>query len=135
MKNVARHFWVRILAGVAAALFAGEVFAPAKAQAACGDYVTVGSEHSNHPQTKPEKSPDQRQADPGKAPCHGPRCGNDPIPDSAPPTTPPVRVQDFAFVVQGALVIPSDSIPFWVGGDNLSRIHRTFHIFHPPRPF
>jgi hypothetical protein len=133
MKNVLCHFWVRILAAVAAALLAGEIFSPAKAQAGCGDYVTVGSEHSNHPQTKPEESPCQRQRESGQKPCHGPRCGSEPIPDPAPPSTPPVRVQDFAFLVQGALAGAGESIPFWAGSDHHSRIHRTFHIYHPPR--
>src|SRR5260370_22771713 len=136
MKGLPANSWVRILAGAAVALLAGELFFPAPAKAGCGDYVTVGSEHSmpnNQQPRKPEQRPG-RQEEPAKTPCHGPRCGHDQAPDPAPPTTSPVRLQDFAFLVQGPRMTQSEPIPFWAGQANLARVHRTFLIYHPPRP-
>jgi hypothetical protein len=129
MKIVPKSSWCRILAGLAVAVLAGELFGPARARAGCGDYVTFGQESG-----KPEMP--QQEGQPGQAPCHGPRCGNDQPPAPLPPTTPQlVRVHDFAFLIQGPLVIQGEAIPLWMGQDRFSRVHRTFLIYHPPRPF
>ena len=129
MNNLLANSWVRILAGVAVALLAGELLAPAQARAGCGDYVTFGQEP-----VKPEK-PCQQERQPGQKPCHGPRCGNDQTPEPAPPTTSTVRVPDFACLVQGLPAIPGDPTPHWAGQDCHFQIHRPLFIFHPPRSF
>ncbi|HMF19332.1 MAG TPA: hypothetical protein VKE98_19150 [Gemmataceae bacterium] len=129
MKIVPRSSWFRILAGLAISVLAGEIFGPASARAGCGDYVTFGQESG-----KPEKPPCQQERQPGQAPCHGPRCGNDQPSAPLPPTTPQVvRVQDFAFLIRSPLEIQSEAIPLEAERDQQSRIHRTFLIYHPPR--
>ena len=129
MKIVPRNFWFRMMAGLAIAVLAGEIFGPARARAGCGDYVTFGQQSG-----KPKKPPCQQERQPGQAPCHGPRCGNDQPPEPQPPTAPTVvRVQDFAYLIQASLVIASEPIPLWADQGHESRIHRTFLIYHPPR--
>src|SRR5215510_10207960 len=69
----------------------GAWFAPSRAQASCGDYVTVGSMpghdgSSSMPQPPSSQSQSQKPVDvpkPPRAPCRGPTC-------SAPPPAQPL---------------------------------------------
>jgi len=135
MHRLKSNPWIRKLAGVALALLVGELLAPAKANGGCGDYVSVGSESSEHSkpqQTKPGMIGQHQE--PAKTPCHGPGCDNHQPPPPAPPTISSVRVQESALLVIIPWANECDPSPYRTNQKNLARIHRSFLIFHPPRP-
>lgn len=74
-------------AAAALVLLASIVFAPTKAEASCGDYVTIGGEHGHHSSGMTHDMPGSH--DPAKPRCHGPACSN----GSFPPASPAPRVE------------------------------------------
>src|SRR5580765_1077279 len=87
---------VRGGAAAACVLLASIVLAPSQAEASCGDYVTIGGQHS---QTAHSGAVDQDmpgQHDPAKPRCHGPSCSNRSFPPAAPATRVEVTVEHWA---------------------------------------
>jgi hypothetical protein len=136
MKGRAARGWLRLIAGGALALFAVGFLSPARAHASCGDYVSFGSDQGSHPSHNSPNVPSGNSIPqrPGQKPCHGPYCDGSQTPAPQPPTTAPVRVQDWACLSKLRLVGPTDSSSLCSGGENQDRIHHTHPIYHPPRP-
>lgn len=129
MNGLLARYWLRLIAGAGLAFLAIGFLAPGRAAAACGDYVSFGSDSGNHSSHGPQSLPVSRPC----RECHGPYCDSNHTPAPQPPTV-PVRVHDSACLVRLPAGGPTDSIPLWVGVDAQNRIHRTLFIFHPPRP-
>jgi len=139
MKGLAARSWLRLSAGAALALFAVGFLSPVRARAACGDYVTFGSEQGSHsgyetPNTPPAQPCQECPQRSGQKPCHGPYCDGGQTPAPQPPTTAPVRLHDWACLLKLPVFAPTGSISLWSLGDNQNRIHHTVSIYHPPRP-
>jgi hypothetical protein len=122
----------------------GMLFAPSRANADCGDYVTIlkhGKDSHQGQAILDFESPSQyefNQTTPIKAPCHGPNCSGVPgrkFPPLAPVTQVNVRLKELTHSV-----ILSD--PYATPGFMLARdcsspdpIDQVSSIFHPPRLF
>src|SRR5581483_9948675 len=85
-----RRMMARLLAGVAAALLAGALLAPAPARAGCGDHLRPLQTDATPTSFRGVAVP-AAPAQPAPAPCHGPGCSRAPVvpPLSAPTTSPP----------------------------------------------
>jgi hypothetical protein len=123
---------------IGGALLAWGLFAPSRATASCGEYVTVLNQHfTNPPRANPisESGEDQSPPTPiGRKPCSGPGCSSTP---SAPPihsatVAPPLSEH----TAHAAPFHPS----FGVDPESWPRLNTHFElsshgaaIFHPPR--
>jgi hypothetical protein len=117
-------------------LFAAAVlFAPARAAAGCGDYVTILNDGPDGARTTAHGTPDDpRPAHHGPAkPCHGPGCRNSPGHPPVPPP-PPTAGSPPHDALPAAPACPE---PPGVGrlptGPSPSPRHVPLPIFHPPR--
>jgi hypothetical protein len=122
----------RMLLRVALALSVGCLFVPGRADASCGDYVTVGSQsvHPDVPKPNEQSSQDRNR----RQPCHGPSCSGVPssLPlASAPPA--PARDKEWAAVAFPTLLPeprPHDVLAEYAGRH---AVRRGSSVFHPPR--
>ena len=124
MHPHARRYSLPFAASVGLLILAMEFVAPGWVQAACGDHVSFGSQHSS---TAPMQMPDHN-------PCTGPCCerGQDPAPQ--PPTIVPQGAGDAACLSRIRYPGGAECISPWVDrGESQARIHHTASIFHPPR--
>jgi hypothetical protein len=122
----------RMLLRVALALSVGCLFAPARADASCGDYVIVGSQsgHSDAPKPNEQSSQDRKQ----QQPCHGPSCSGVPssLPlASAPPA--PARDKEWAAVAFPTLLLEPRPLDVLAEYTDWHAVRRGNSIFHPPR--
>src|SRR5580658_6008576 len=85
MRSLPSWSWLRLAAGVSAALLLAE-FAPKSASASCGDYVTGGlANHSKHKTDTAMPGPlSHKPAD--APPCRGPFCSHAPQSPFVPPS-------------------------------------------------
>jgi hypothetical protein len=119
------------LAAVAVLTAAGVAAAPGRADAGCGDYVTVAADTPDHRADAPDGSNPL-------APCRSPGCSSRPTPPDVPltaPTTAPTGPDQWA----DALGRTGDHAPHPAAGrtppaDPGRPVHFPRPIFHPPRP-
>lgn len=113
------------------------------APASCGDYVTIVNEQSSS-STQPAPGPkkptpcSQHSQDPSaprRAPCPGPSCSGDPLPQSAPVTvTPNSGERDPLGLVGGAADLADAYAGALLANDGpIQLIRRAMSVFHPPR--
>ena len=114
----------RLGAGVLAVV--GLLLAAGRADAGCGDHVTVR-----------RQSPAADSAPPAKPPCHGPTCSAAPVPTDAPPATAPAPrpadSDDLATLPAG----PTDegvARPTAAADSGPRPVRRSTDQFRPPRP-
>jgi hypothetical protein len=117
---------------VTLALLAGCLFAPARADASCGDYVSVGSQsgHSDAPKPNEQSSQDRKR----QQPCHGPSCYGIPssLPlASAPPA--PAREKEWAAVAFPTLSPEPRPLDALAEYTDRHAVRRGSSVFHPPR--
>ncbi|MBI3412432.1 MAG: hypothetical protein HY040_29285 [Planctomycetes bacterium] len=134
--------WTRILAGAALVFLASAFFAPGKARADCGDYVTAGGKAPHRPgmpQTSsrpcrqcPQDSQDSQE--PGRQPCRGPQCSGGEQPLPLPPTTAVERGQENWAHFCMVLLLPERNGRLFAGRfDTMLMQNQPLSIFHPPR--
>jgi hypothetical protein len=75
---------VRGGAAAALVLLASAVTAPSRAEASCGDYVTVAGQQGQPAHTGMMNHDTTGTHDPAKPRCHGPSCSNGSFPPAAP---------------------------------------------------
>jgi hypothetical protein len=124
----------RLLLRVALALSVGCLLAPARANASCGDYVTVGSEsgHSDPPKPNdPQSSQDRKRQPP---PCHGPGCSGMPssLPLASAPAV-PARDKEWAAVAFPTLLLEPRPLDVLAEYSDRHALRRGGSVFHPPR--
>src|SRR6266446_3245333 len=120
MTRMARWRLARLMTGVALALSVGVLFAPATAQASCGDYVLVGGRPAGDgthadPHMTAQSMPHADRHMPmtpgnGHVPCSGPMCSREPLslPLSPAPAS-PVRPDLWGCTTALLLAADSDS--------------------------
>ena len=123
--------YLRALA-TAVLVAAGVSFAPGRANAGCGDYVTVAGQPAYH-HAMPTPPTDDAKPDPMRGPCRGPHCS---LSDSTPiPFAPTTVAQPGPTDAILATATPTES-------QRRGRVHSpSVHvpvrpasaIFHPPR--
>jgi hypothetical protein len=140
MKVPQRQALFRVTNGIFVAFLAMAVFAPAQAQAECGDYVMIGgkaiqdsqatSTHANAPRFH-ERSPGE-----GRAPCSGPLCSRQAPPTAPAPTAPaPVRNPNETCGCTPATPDSADGDSSYLLLDLITAqpLHCHMVIYHPPR--
>jgi hypothetical protein len=150
MTFLAHRRLARFIAGVALLLTVGLLLTPARAQASCGDYVTVGESTDHVSPVAPSSAPDssaRRQGSstpsvpvnvPGRhnnhGPCTGPTCSQHPapLPPASAPATPERDRQTASAIMPGPVPVssPCDALTEQV---TLSFFRHTSEIYHPPR--
>src|SRR5579872_7187317 len=123
-------------------LAAGVLFAPSRASAECGDYITIIKHGSDSGHTQANTSHDQsaqhhiNNSMPPSTPCKGPNCSSSPSHKST-PLAPVVLVTSTAKeLTQPSLNSSGDSdTPSKFNRDDIFErpIHHSSTIFHPPR--
>lgn len=135
MKRLIPNRRLTTLAGLAIAFLAVESLAPAKAVAACGDYVSVSSEQRRPATQRPCSKPDQSCPfrSQGNSPCQGAECSRGEVPPLVPPTAPTSINQEFTCLGFAPSVVdrpshfrPADFSPALPS-------HLTDPVFRPPR--
>jgi len=106
----------------------GIASAPAKATAACGDYVVIASH---------DGASAQGPSDPAlpRLPCHGPGCSNRPIEPEQPLTAPitvSTQAKDCSARMPDAIPRRDSGSVIPLTSDGLT-VHISSAIFHPPR--
>jgi hypothetical protein len=101
-----------------------------RANASCGDYVTIGGKK----QMMPHDSDAKHLPAAPKSPCHGPNCSRAPIlPPAAAAPVAPIGIDDSlqAVLLQGNIDVPRSE---WRSTEPEARpFHIVGSIFHPPR--
>lgn len=127
--------WTRLLAGAGLTLLVASMFAPDKASAACGDYVTVNGRQSamaNHQAAVPGEH--QSSLPPAPCPCRGPNCSQQPNMPFSPSA--PVRIVallDWAFVFTATFNLHGSGSEAIGDLASIRPSRRTESIFHPPK--
>lgn len=125
LSTPVRHWRVALL------LAGGVLFAPSRAAAECGDYITI--KHQSHTDSE---YPESHDTSPIKRPCHGPNCSTSPVRDFPPlaPVIPVVsRAKELAQPIEMAGKDTTQTARLSRDDSSPRPIHRTTSIFHPPR--
>jgi len=137
MKGPTAKSWLRLTASLTWAVLAGAFLTPGLANVASGNGVTCHTDQGNQHQsgdgrqTVPVKRSAQPPQTPKRKPC--PYCNGGETPAPPPPSTPPVRIQDWVSVLKAPAMNSNDPFPLWRLEGLHTRIHRTVRIYHPPR--
>jgi hypothetical protein len=129
--------WLRLAAGLSCTVLAEAFLTPGRLNASSGGHITPhchqdDRSQSGDNQTVPAKRPSQQQPQtPKRKPC--PYCNGGETPAPPPPSTAPVRIQDWVSVLKAAAGNSNDPFPLWLLQGRHTRIHRTVRIYHPPR--
>ena len=115
--------------GVAFVLAVAFAFSPGRAEAGCGDYVTILND-----QSASHSMPDPMAGHLPKKPCHGPSCSEKPSLPAAPTPAPVSSSSDTKACVVLVREHANDTgerlIPY---STDESPVHQSTSIFHPPR--
>jgi len=130
------HLCLKALLAAAFVTVLEGAFAPATAEAACGDYVLIGGRSIRHSDSLPRVMHENQASPDPAAPCRcsGPACSNG---DQHLPATPPTigasLTTDWGLAV--ACSAPAAAESRFAGFDDDSRLPRLVaaSIFHPPR--
>ena len=116
--------------GAASLLAVAVLFAPQRASAACGDYVTIVGEHG-----RPANGPEGHDPDSPREPCHGPNCSAAPCGPVLPPPAAPTGPTGPNEALAG-LPGPTDGTggpnPYPRPASSGRAVHRPPLVFHPP---
>lgn len=125
-------------------LIVGACLAPARASAACGDYVIIqNAQSSSELQTHKTPQPTNNQQlgvfetpQPLKSPCRGPQCSGLPVRDPAPftpVTSPTSQAKELALHASPTSDSPAPSTRPFSSQPSLPPVLFSDAIFHPPR--
>lgn len=115
--------------GVAFVLATALAFSPGRAEAACGDYVSILND-----QSASHTMPDPMAGHLPKTPCHGPSCSERPSLPAAPvpaPVSAPSDTKACVVLLAGHANDTGERLVPCLTDE--SPVHLSVSIFHPPR--